>query len=360
MKPAATKGFTLVELLVVIAIIGVLVALLLPAVQMAREAARRSQCTNNMKQISLGQHNYSDTYKVFATASSWGRPDDNQWRSWSEKVMLLPFLEQRPAFDGTNFTIAPYDPSGWHGNDNIATQSARLPVFYCPSNSFEIQSGRANFTYAVNQGTSHAYPHLTGSQAAMASPGFTNGMVAYMRYDNRTGVTLDRNDPMVHFGSVTDGTSNTAFYSEFCVADTSKADPNNKGHQKFQVYNVWATGANTAAVRQNCLSQGANFDTGRWSMRGGGWACSFAQNGAVYNHTMMPNERSCNNFTDSTTGAGGDDWYGRNLMAAGSSHPGAVNVAMADGSVRNVSQSVTPGAWWAMGTRNGGEPDEIP
>jgi prepilin-type N-terminal cleavage/methylation domain-containing protein len=355
MKPRAMRGFTLVELLVVIAIIGILVALLLPAVQAAREAARRSQCVNNLKQIVLAQHNYHDTHKEFAPASSWGRPEDNQRRSWSEKVMLLPFLEQRGAFEQTNWTLAPYDPppASWHGNDNIATQSMRLPVFYCPSNPTEIGGGVANFTYAVSTGTSHGPPHATGSNPDMGPPGRTNGMVAYKRYWT-PGAGSENNDPKVHFGSVTDGASNTAFYSEFVIANTTKNNPADKSQQKFQVYNHWAQGSNTAAVRLDCLAQGANFDNGRWQMRGGGWACSFMQNGAVYNHTMLPNERSCNCFN------GGDDWYGRNLFAAGSAHPGIVNVGAGDGSVRNVADNVTPVAWWAFGTRDGGEQDALP
>jgi prepilin-type processing-associated H-X9-DG protein len=144
------------------------------------------------------------------------------------------------------------------------------------------------------------------------------------------------------------------------ISDTSRSDPANRAHQKYQVYNHWASGGNTAAVRANCLAQGANFDPGRWGMRGGGWACSFMQNGGAYNHTMLPNERSCNNFIDSNTGEGGDDWYGRNLFAAGSEHPGAVNVALADGSVRNIAETVNQDVWWALGTRNGGESVQLP
>jgi prepilin-type N-terminal cleavage/methylation domain-containing protein/prepilin-type processing-associated H-X9-DG protein len=353
MRTTAPRGFTLVELLVVIAIIGVLVALLLPAVQAAREAARRSSCTNNLKQIALAQHNYSDTYKIFAPASSWGRPEDNQARSWSEKVKILPYVEQTNSFNQTNWAIGPYDPSGWHGNDNIATQSMKLPVFNCPSNGNEIQSGRANFTYAINTGTSHAAHSPNSSAPHMGSPGRTNGMSAFMRYWT-PGAGSETNDPMVGFHSIKDGSSNTAFYSEFVISDTTKTDRANRLHHKYQVLNHWAVGSNTAATRQNCLAQGANFDGGRWGMRGGGWACSFMQNGSVYNHTMMPNEVSCNNFE------GGDDWYGRNLLSASSEHPGSVNVALGDGSVRTVSETVNPDVWWGMGTRNGGETVQLP
>ncbi|HJS08599.1 MAG TPA: DUF1559 domain-containing protein [Pirellulales bacterium] len=368
MKRPAMSGFTLVELLVVIAIIGVLVALLLPAVQMAREAARRSQCSNNLKQIALAQHNYADTYKVFAMSSAWRRTGsrfnaqfptephqgDTPAQSWTDKVMLLPFLEQRPIYEGMNHKLRPYDPWGWNGNDNIQAHSLRLPVFNCPSNTTEHRAGKANFTYAINTGTSHAPPHATGSQQVMSQwPARSNGMSAFARYDLRD--TPDdivwQTDPMVGFHSITDGSANTAFYSEFVISDTSKTDQTNRSYQKYQVYNngSWTQGNNTATVRRNCLARTDMISTDRWQMRGAGWAWSFMGAGNGYNHTMMPNERSCHIFE------GGDDWYGRNLMSASSNHPGSVNVAMGDGSVRNVSETILPDVWWALGTRNGGE-----
>ena len=356
MRRRAARGFTLVELLVVIAIIGVLVALLLPAVQAAREAARRSSCSNNMKQIALAQHNYSDTHGVFATGSAWAPQPPDRHQDWSEKVMLLPFLEQKPIFDNSQLVptaanptgAAPYEPWGWQGNANIQTQSVKLPVFNCPSNTTEHQSGRANFTYAVNMGTSHAPPHATGAQARFGDAGRTNGMIAYMDMGGCIA-GCGNNDPMVKFASVSDGTTNTAFYSEFVVSDLTKRDPANKSHQKFQVYNHWAVGSNTSEVRANCLAQGANFDDQRWRMRGAGWAWGFMGTGNTYAHIMLPNERSCHDWD------GGHDWYGRSAMAAGSNHPGGVNVALGDGSVRLVTETVNAEVWWALGTRNGGE-----
>ncbi len=361
MRTTKVRGFTLVELLVVIAIIGVLVALLLPAVQAAREAARRMSCTNNLKQISLAQHNYADTFKVFATGSAWGPRPPDRHMNWSEKVMLLPFLEQKNNFDNSQLVpttasptgARPYDPWGWQGNANIATQSIKLPVFSCPSSANEVQGGRANFNYTVNCGTSHQSPHATGTQARNGGVGKINGMIAYMDYGGCIA-GCNNNDPMITFASVLDGTANTAFYSEFVVADTSKRDPLNKQHQKYQVYNYWSPGNNTAEVRNNCLAQGANFNTGRWQARGVGWAWGFMGNGTVYSHNMMPNERSCHIWN------GGHDWYGRSLMSASSEHPGIVNVALADGSVRGVSQTVNQDVWWALGTRDGGEAVQQP
>ncbi len=350
MRRLKSTGFTLVELLVVIAIIGILVALLLPAVQAAREAARRMQCTNNLKQIALAQHNYHDTYKSFATASSWQRGPDGRQQSWSEKVMLLPFLEQQTSYDATDWDLAPFD--AWHGNQNILAQSAKLAMFNCPSNPTEQQGGRANFTYAVNTGTSHHGPHRRAG-TSNTNVGRGNGMVAFMRYDNRGG-TPDTNDGMVRFASVTDGTANTAFYSEFVIGDISKRDRTKKANHRYQVINHWVNGNSTESRRDDCLAQGENYDNGRWAQRGHGWAFSFMGTGNGYNHTMMPNEVSCHIFN------GGDDWYGRNMMAAGSEHPGSANVAMADGSVKTVAETVSADVWWAVGTRNGGETESLP
>lgn len=351
------RGFTLVELLVVIAIIGVLVALLLPAVQAAREAARRMSCTNNLKNIALAQHNYHDTYKAFAMSSAWrrgGPQGDTRRESWSDKVALLPFLEQQQSYDQTNLRAHPYDPWGWHGNDNIRTQSTRLPVFNCPSNPSQHRGGRANFTYAINTGTGRYPPHLPSNTTPPNSNWpRANGMACFQRLDNRSypdpGPDSNWADPACTFATLTDGASNTAFYSEFVISDTTKRDRLNKANHRYQVINAWINGNNNDELRRACLAQGENFDNGRWRMRGASWAWSFMGTGNGYSHVMMPNEVSCHIFS------GGDDWAGRNMMAAGSEHPGSVNVALGDASVRNFSDTVDNQVWWAFGTRNGAE-----
>ena len=362
------NGFTMVELLVVIAIIGIMVALLLPAVQAAREAARRMSCTNNMKQLALAQHNYHATFKAFTTSSSWHRGGilgDSRAESWSEKVMLLPYLEQQSIYDATDWLLAPYDPWGWHGNQNILTQSRKLSVFNCPSNPTSHLNGRANFTYAINTGTSHIRHRINSDNTGINFlTGYTrsNGMASFMRYDNRFLLgdpRRDTNDSIITFASVTDGTVNTALYSEFVISDPNKRDLDDKRQWKYQVYNRWvglAINGNTFLTRQNCLNQTGNVfdDPTRWRQRGAGWAWGYSGTGNGYNHTMLPNERSCYIFN------GGDDWYGRNLMSASSEHQGVVNVALADGSVRNISETVSQDAWWALGTRNGAETAELP
>jgi len=330
-----------VELLVVIAIIGILVALLLPAVQAAREAARRMQCTNNLKQITLANHNYADTHKVFPIHLSWSAWD-NFDGAFSDKVGLLPFLEQQTLWDKTVFTGPPFDPGGWNGNANILTQSLRLPVFNCPSMELEFGGGAANFTYASNHGT--ARKGYTGN-SQMCVNGQHNGVASYATPIRGHWVV---GDPPTGFQQILDGTSKTAAYSEF-VMGSNTVSANVK--QNSQVFD-WADGANTAATRLNCLTK-SSIDPGRIEMRGRAWAWSFMGIGTVYNHTMLPNERACHSYTD--------DWAGSNLMSASSRHKGGVNVGMADGSVQFVPNTINQTVWWAIGTRNGGEPNaEIP
>ena len=371
------RGFTLVELLVVIAIIGILVSLLLPAVQAAREAARKTQCVNNLKQIGLGLQNYHTSAQAFPIEISWGQvtwdpnpcntgaafgqqtpgcwKDGNFRGAFSDKVMMLPQLDRIPEANKTLWNNDAFDPGGWNGggaNPNRLTQSSRLPVFNCPSMPWVNWEGYAQFTYAINHGTTH-YCHTctnvssndyykSSQQDTWAKDpngndqpiqNFHNGMAAYMGPNPHEWL---RSDPVVNFGKVNDGSSNTAAYSEF-VLDTNK-DP------KFQIY-AWTDGINTALARQFCLNNVPGL-SGRQNRRGSGWAWSFMGIGTAYNHTMMPNEKACHGYAD--------DWGGSNVMSASSKHGNGVNVCMADGSVRWVSQGILPPVWWQMGTRDAG------
>jgi len=330
------RAFTLIELLVVIAIIAILIALLLPAVQQAREAARRSQCKNNLKQIMLAMHNYHDVAGQFPISVSWSQQDDFRG-AFSDKVMLLPFIDQKPNYDRTNFNASPFDSGGWEGganNPNRVVQSLRLPVFNCPSASQEEFGGAGNFTYAINHGTSHKYH--TGAAAPMCVNGQHNGIASYCGTGGRF-----RCDQKVTMAAITDGTANTAGYAEF-VMENPASSPKAR---RTQVGN-WANGNNTHNVRQDCLRQ-VNSRSGRPNMRGRAWGWSFMGVGAAYNHTMLPNEKPCHGYTD--------DWGGSNLMSASSEHAGNVNVAMCDGAVRTFSENIDSGVWWGLGTRNGGE-----
>lgn len=342
-------GFTLIELLVVIAIIAVLIALLLPAVQQAREAARRSQCKNNLKQISLAMHNYHDTAKQFPVNISWSGSDDFRG-AFSDKVFLLPFIDQKASYQKTDFVsgCGAFDSGGWNcggGNPNIATQSIRLPVFTCPSEPNELSGGQGNFSYAINHGTSHR--NHTGAGNIRATNGAHNGVASFVQGAGAPSSHWFVSDPPVSAAKVTDGLSTTAMYSEIQIdylASQPGSDPD-PAKRRTQVHGWADTSASTQATRQECLNQTGL--SGRPNMRGRSWAWSFMGVGAAYNHTMMPNEKNCHTYTD--------DWGGSNLMAAGSHHRNTAHVAMADGQVRSVSSTVSNAIWWGIGTRNGAE-----
>ena len=207
------SAFTLIELLVVIAIIAILIALLLPAVQQAREAARRTQCKNNLKQIGLAMHNYHDVYAQFPINGGWDRP-------YSDKVGMLPFLERGNEFRSINYQQWPF--SSWSG-DNRAAFSGRLPVFNCPSNAQPNANGpAANFTYAINMGVmNYSNNGVTRTSGWQTNH---NGIASC------TGLAGE-SDPPVTFANIPDGSSNTAAYAEFGMAQFTPEPIGKRGFQ---------------------------------------------------------------------------------------------------------------------------------
>lgn len=208
-------GFTLIELLVVIAIIAVLIALLLPAVQQAREAARRSQCQNNLKQIGLALHNYHDVYNTFPMAYVRHEPANQSANieGWGWHVMILPFVEQNNLFDQlgvTQNTLRDFLAAAGTNPINATLLQTRLPVYLCPSDD--------------NDGLAHQNRHFGGGQGTNAGglgqfrPGATNYMACR---GTRDGIALNVDTWGVFFhnssvtiGRITDGTSNTILVGE--------------------------------------------------------------------------------------------------------------------------------------------------
>lgn len=372
-----SRGFTLVELLVVIAIIGILVALLLPAVQAAREAARRAQCVNNLKQITLAMHTYADSNKeTFPTSMGWNLGTGTWLWNYSDKVGLMPYIERVPEYNNIvpmgqwhldpNNSNTPwgglYDP-WWTGN--AQSFSGRIPTFNCPSQPNELNQRRGNFTYAISHGTTHSPPHRGTSNAIFNNDTYANGVASY-RFSFWGGDDWGVSAKARRIATITDGTSNTVAYSEFVLQNpvlnqggqevgfdpiTFKANDPKKIRQ--QVYSWSALGNNTANSRIECLK--LTSLSGRSDMRGRSFSWSFLGNGAIYTGTMLPNERSCQ-----STSYGWGDWLGGNMMSASSEHPNGVNVGLADGSVRFVAETVNADVWWGIHTIDGGENVAVP
>lgn len=311
-RTASHGGFTLVELLVVIAIIGVMVGLLLPAVQAARETARRMQCSNHLKQIGLALHNYESTFKAF--------PAGRTTLGFSVHAALLGMLEQANAADVIDHRVA------WDHPNNAPARSLHIATFACPSDPYSINPLLWGGTsYRANQGSGILWG-LTPSNPsdpnyAMPDP---NG-VFYLNRRHR-------------FADITDGTSNTAAFSEHNQGDFSNAISSVSD-------TFWPqTNPSTPdeAYRQCEAIDPADLQYQRVSDVGAPWIRGY-HSSTIYFHVAPPNKRSCM-FPP-----------GRIATTAKSSHYGGVVVAKCDGSAGFVTESVDLGVWRAMGTRAGGE-----
>ncbi len=330
-------GFTLVELLVVIAIIGVLVALLLPAVQAAREAARRMQCTNNVKQWALGCHNYHATYEAFP----FGRIDPafGGYR-WSMQASVLPYIEQGNVYNFINFS----DPNSI--NDPLVT-SAKLKICVCPSDT-DRMTNAADPQNAVGHGRTN-YRGNGGNDTGWILSGSAINIAASPERNNGIFVT----NQIVRLADVLDGTSNTALLSESLLGDGDQSKRSVPGDYFEISYSTTdPTPPDRLALFQQCNGFVPSVSSPQWSYAGRYW---YVGNYAVsrYNHLMPPNKTSC-----VMAGSGALNVrmnYKGTATTASSRHAGGVVVGMSDGSVRFVANTVNINVWWGIGSRDGGE-----
>jgi prepilin-type N-terminal cleavage/methylation domain-containing protein/prepilin-type processing-associated H-X9-DG protein len=347
------SGFTLIELLVVIAIIAVLVALLLPAVQQAREAARRSQCKNNLKQIGLAIANYESSatcYPFGKGASYKPAPPIAAYARWSVHALLLPYLEQQNLSDSISFVNPPDTPGMAStpivinfmpaytspGGINTIPSQTKVSVFLCPSDLDPSGSSEAQNNYCGNQGSwlcdRSNFPPAAGS----TNPGELNQGVFY--YLSKTA-TKD----------VTDGLSNTAFFSEK-IRGNGNPDP------KSDLF-IMPNQTSLDATYTTCmLSTAASSPlTSKW---GASWV--MGENCCtLYNHVGQPGTPSCAGIPFAI-GPLNDMTNMAMQVSASSRHAGGVNVLMGDGGVHTVSNNVDLSVWRALGTRNGHEVIELP
>lgn len=327
----AFSGFTLVELLVVIAIIGVLIALLLPAVQQAREAARRMQCKNNLKQQGLALHNYVDTYgclpmgatvdlSVSATANN---------GSWGVHGRILPFLEQGNLADIVDLTTA------WDYQSGI--DGLKISVFGCPSDP---GSGRER---DPGGGKVRLYP---------TTYGFNYGTwFVFDPASRRGGNGLFYPNSKLSFRDATDGSSNTLLGAEVKAWTPYYR---NGGPSS-------TTMPNTIADAETIIASGDEFkNTGHTEWPDGrvhhtGVTMTMPPNAATgcsNGSTTFP-ECDFNSWQEGKDGNAGSPTYA--IITSRSFHPGVVDVVMFDGSSRSISETIDLAIWRALGTRNGGE-----
>lgn len=318
-------GFTLIELLVVIAIIGILVALLLPAVQMAREAARRSQCRNNLKQMGLALHNYLDTHSAFPPVSV--MPQDRTSQPWSAHARLLPYIEQAAVGDLINWAVDNEYTS------KPAVAGIRIAIYLCPSDPNDRARPTASMThyplcYAFNEGTWFIYDPVSGQAG--------NGSFA----PNRAFRAAD----------IADGLSNT-----LCAAEV-------KAYQANLWDTMQPTGLGvqtpsqpdglTAYFGGGTLDENGHTEWVEGDVRETGFTTTFTPNKVVpfdsagtIHDIDFTSMRDGESITLPTYAA----------ITSRSYHSGSVNVLLMDGSVRGVGSNIDLGVWRALGTRAGGE-----
>ena len=357
------RGFTLIELLVVIAIIAILIALLLPAVQQAREAARRTQCRNNMKQIGLALHNYHDVFMQFPPGrmapSRGGSVGMDCWYGHlSPLYHVLPYIDQANVWnqlDHHNTRVRFGTPLC---NANGFVNTLPLPAFMCPSDPHHADGINTN-SYRANWGA-HVYGGRHFGNGLGTDPTYTANAAAALD-GAESGAFGDTSGNSV--GKFTDGTSNTSLYTERMVGNHNSGavhianylhrDAGGTSYVANVNTNTTATViAACATITQADIDVPGNYrvDFGYTSGDDPAWYFSSFQHGA-YNHIYPPNYP----IPDCGRGSLPDDESDVAIVSARSFHTGGVHSCLADGSVRFVSDSIDQSVWQAAGTKAGGE-----
>jgi prepilin-type N-terminal cleavage/methylation domain-containing protein/prepilin-type processing-associated H-X9-DG protein len=346
------RGFTLIELLVVIAIIAVLIALLLPAVQSAREAARRAQCVNNLKQIGLGLHNYESSNSSFpwtqGTVSCeyptvnnglmpWNGGTGAEYQNFGALAMILPYMEQTPTWNAINFAFGmwPYSPN----TPDVVQGTATIQVinsFICPSdtgkgrNSYRAVNGTNWDWWSRDLGAGVLTRPQPGGQTIGTISSCTDGMSASMLFFERNRGSGGGN-PIARTGDVYTGGPGSQW-----------------GMPTYVISNPADLTYFQSTVIPDCVNFAKGNPTMFWPWGGQWWSAGEYTN-SVGNATLPPNSKvpDCSAWGGVGTGIG--------TFSARSSHPGGANVLMGDGHVQFIKDSVALTTWLYLGTRSGGE-----
>ena len=323
------RGFTLIELLVVIAIIAVLIGLLLPAVQAAREAARRAQCVNNFKQMGLALHNYHDTngsFPIGRMGVGYTYPQvADQRKTWAFSV--LPFFEQSNLYNAINFSLPFYE------RPNTTVIRTPLAMFQCPSDTPSIQEPdtpypRSKSNFAANWGNTHFWQDETGRGAEGPNP-WNNGPMGLQGAPNGNSFmgAPFKGNKSTGINEMTDGTSNTILIGEVIMG------ANAAGGQAYDHRgDVFNDDYNCTMFFTYTTPNSTVPDRLAGDAAGRPW-CSFG---------LLGNVPPC---------TGGTPVFN----AARSRHPGGVNILFGDGSVKFMKSTVNVATWRAIGSPNGGE-----
>jgi prepilin-type N-terminal cleavage/methylation domain-containing protein/prepilin-type processing-associated H-X9-DG protein len=335
------QAFTLIELLVVIAIIGILISLLLPAVQKVRETANRTRCINNLKQIGIGLHAYHDVNVSLPVGKGHNYqstiPGTPVYARWSVHSQILPFIEQSNLYASINFDFPPETPGmggtvvnfmpAYQNPNRVNADACRtlVPLFLCPSDPAPLPAdwpGQNN--YLASQGVQFLCDLSESLKSTVQPKAVPDGVFYYLSH--------------VRFADITDGLSQTAFFSEK-IRGMGKHNPRS---DMFIIPNQ----TTLDATFQTCSGINTSTATPLTSKPGFSWVMG-EMCCTTYNHVATPNTTSCAGI-----GFPGNMANMAMEIPPSSYHPGGVNVLMGDGSARFVNNNIDLTTWRAVGTRN--------
>lgn len=369
-KRSSQSGFTLVELLVVIAIIGILIGMLLPAVQQVREAARRTVCMNNIRQLSLAAHNHQSSFNSLPVNTIGPVPQGGSgggYYSWL--VRLLPYIEQNNLFDSidtsinlTSLTIPEpggITPLGWQLYDdhpNALAAATPVETFICPSagvghNNVGLMGSAnpASGSYAANAGW---VPSASGYEGERPTPGAFNGVIPLYQPAFNIGWHSDRR---FRLEDIHDGTSNTCMVSERLVQQAQSIPEVIASENRLRSFHVSGRAARTLGqLVQFSSPEMTHSDVPYSGFLGRAWITGWPPAGNMYFHVRKPNTNNAH-IGPSFHRNNSSEAQGDFVVTPSSNHAGGVVVSFADASTRFISDQVDQNTWWALGSSNSGD-----
>jgi len=334
-------AFTLIELLVVIAIIAVLIALLLPAVQMAREAARRTQCRNNLKQIGISMHAYHESTGVFPPGRITNFVMPGEGRCWSAYAHLLPYMGENAIYNSVNFSLNPEQGATLPGvPENTTVLNQTLETLLCPSDLYnqKLQGDSGVHNYPLSTGNTLPLSPRNPWGIAVNGIFYENSSVRIRDIIDGTAQTACISETIKSQGgpSVWDGSSSTSGF--VLVQGNTNSPPNGPGLTNYE---------------PQCLSAGLQLQ----QTRGSRWIYG-APGHSMYNHHRCPNDPRPDCRGGLPHSSRSDPYWAQLSLSvtARSRHPGGVHILLCDGAVRLISNSVDREVWKCLGSRDGQEP----